>query len=71
MEGDELTVEALVGIKRDLEKAVRERDKRLRDLGDEAARIIRGLLYNDDERGPGEWEAKAARFLSGTPGAAP
>lgn len=31
---------------------------------DEAARIIRGLLYNDDERAPGEWEADAARFLS-------
>lgn len=32
---------------------------------DRSARIIRGLLYNDDDRTPGEWEDEAAQFLSG------
>lgn len=36
---------------------------------DQPARIIRGLLYNDDDRTPGEWEDEAAQFLSRATGA--
>lgn len=34
---------------------------------DDAARIIRGLLYNDDDRPTDEIEAEATRYLCGRP----
>lgn len=32
---------------------------------DHAARIIRGLLYDDEEQGQPHWEAEATKFLDG------
>lgn len=54
-----------------------ERDTLVRDVlsaldayergrGDMAARVIRGLLYNDEDRPQADIEAEAARYLSGT-----